>query len=606
MDSLSNSYKSHGKHAKPSSGLSVGFLKRHWKTFVFYAVITLVYFARGFLLESDLPPWGVIAYQPIDEGTYANLALNFINFGSINPNDFYAGQYEFLMQSHVICNVVGNFFTALSLLIFGDNYFGLRMGVVFIGYLILILFCLTLKELRKIYGAEEKGALTMAFLLVVTLLASFVFFNATKAVEPSISRLLLVQLTIYCLIKPSIPIRIKGFLVGFFVFVSIFFVYVTNLFIGIPVLVYAAYVFLVQGKRTGGLFVLFGLLGAGLALLLAGIYYWCIWDTTPIANAINSVLIFESSGQSAGAYAMGAENLLRNVRAFFLSNTLFYLLPIAGIVFVCLIPLFKQGFKATGSPVLVLLMTVIGFFAQTVVSDDFVLRKAVVILPALLLLFYCCYLEFMRPNRISKLSLVSKIIICLATGVTLVIMVYATYYRLFRANSPTFSRLDYSDFDVVLLLIDCALSSIIVVVFAGGVMARRHKIQACSLFTSILICIVVNVVLVLNYNILNQTYTEKEAMIELGEVADGKIIAGEYENGFTLYNDILPLLNTSETLAKYIKENPDLLYFDYSNARSFSKDPDSIYQQIKEVERFERAYQTFGKKRSVSLYEFDE
>ena len=129
-----------------------------------------MYFTRGFLLESDLPPWGVIAYQPIDEGIYANLALNFINFDSINPNDYYAGQYEYLMQSHMICNVVGNFFTALSLLVFGDNYFGLRMGVVFIGYLILILFCLTINELRKTYGAEEKGALTMAFLLIIALL----------------------------------------------------------------------------------------------------------------------------------------------------------------------------------------------------------------------------------------------------------------------------------------------------------------------------------------------------------------------------------------------------------------------------------------------------
>lgn len=599
-------HKTHGKHARSSSAGLVGSMKKNWKSIAFYTLITLVYFSRVLFLESDLPPWGVAAYQPIDEGTYANLALNLINFGSINPNDYYAGQYEFLMQSHVICNVVGNFFTALSLLIFGDNYFGLRIGVVFIGYLILILFCLTINELRKAYGREDKNAAIMALLLVVALLASFVFFNATKAVEPSISRLLLVQLIIYCLIKPSISIRMKGLLVGFLAFASILFVYVTNLFIGIPVLAYAAYVFATQGKRAGGSLVLFGLIGAGLALFLASIYYWCVWDTTPIANAINSVLIFESSGQSAGAYAMGAENLLRNIRAFFLSNALFYLLPIMGIVFVCLIPLFRQAFKATGGPILVLLMTMVGFFAQTVVSDDFVLRKAVVILPTLLLLFYCCYLGLTKMNKTSKSSPVGKIAVCLMTAVSLVVMIYVTYYRLFRANSPTFSRLDYSDFDVVLLLINCILSSIIVVVFAGGVLTKKYKIQVCSLFASVLICIAINTGLVLNYNVLNQTYTEKEAMIELGEIADGKIVAGEYENGFTLYNDILPLLNTSETLAQYLKDNPDLLYFDYSNARSFSKDPESIYQQIREVEQFERAYQTFGKKRSVSLYELDE
>lgn len=605
MGSLSTPYKNHGKHARPSSGPTDGFLKRHWKTFLFYAVITLVYFARGFLLESDLPPWGVIAYQPIDEGIYANLALNFINFGSINPNDYYAGQYEYLMQSHMICNVVGNFFTALSLLVFGDNYFGLRMGVVFIGYLILILFCLTINELRKTYGAEEKGALTMAFLLIIALLSSFVFFNATKAVEPSISRLLLVQLIIYCLVKRNIPIQIRGLLAGFLVFVAIFFVYVTNLFMGIPVIAYAIYVFVNQGKRSGLLFVLFGLLGAAVAFLLAGLYYWFIWDTTPIANAINSVLIFESSGRSDGAYTMGGANLLRNARAFFLSNIMLYLLPIAGVVFACFVPLLCQAFKSTGGPILVLLMTVLGFFAQTIVSDDFVLRKAVVILPTLLLLFYCCYLWATKQNM-SEWKLSKKAVLCIFSIVAIAVMIYVTYYRLFRANSQTFSRLDYSEFDIVLLLINCAVSVIVVAVFLIGVLANNRKASCGSMLACVLICIVINTCLVMYHNVFNQTYTEKEAMIELGEVADGKIIAGEYENGFTLYNDILPLLNTTEKLTDYVKENPDLLFFDYSNARSFSKDPNSIYQQIKEVERFERAYQTFGKKRSVSLYELDE
>lgn len=605
MNNNQKSYKSHGKHAKPSSGSSVGFLKKHWKTIVFYLAITLVYFARGLLLESDLPPWGIIAYQPIDEGIYANLALNFINFGSINPNDYYAGQYEYLMQSHMICNVVGNFFTALSLLIFGDNYFGLRMGVVFIGYLILILFCLTINELRKVYGREDKNAIIMALLLVVALLASFVFFNATKAVEPSISRLLLIQLIVFCLVKRNMLTQIKGVLVGFLVFVAIFFVYVTNLFMGIPVIAYAIYVFATQGKRSGLLFVLFGLLGAALAFLLAGLYYWFIWDTTPIANAINSVLIFESSGRSGGAYTIGGENLLRNVRAFFLSNITFYLLPIAGIVLVCFVPLLRQAFKSTGGPILVLLMTILGFFAQTIVSDDFVLRKAVVILPTLLLLFYCCYLWAIKQDA-SKWKFNKKAVLCIFSASAIAVMVYVTYYRLFRANSETFSRLDYSEFDIILLLINCAISIIVVVVFLAGLFANKRKVLCSSMFACVLTCIVINTCLVMYHNVFNQTYTEKEAMIELGEVADGKIIAGEYENGFTLYNDILPLLNTTETLASYVKENPDLLFFDYSNARSFSKDPESIYQQIREVKRFERAYQTFGKKRSVSLYELDE
>ena len=597
--------KTQGKHARASYVLPNENKKRNWKIILFYLAITLVYFSRAFFLESDLPPWGLVAYQPIDEGTYANLALNLINFGSIDPNDYYAGQYEFFMQPHVICNVVGNAFVALSLFCLGDNYYGLRMGVVIMGYLILILFCLTIRELRKTYGAKTQGAKTMAALLIIALVVSFVFFNATKAVEPSIARLLLVQLIVYCLVKVRISIQLRGFFVGFFTFISIFFVYVTDLFIGIPVIAYVIFIFATQGKRSGGLFVLFGLIGAAIAFILATIYYWYCWDTAPISNAINSVLIFESSSQSAGAYTIGLTNLIKNIRAFVASNVFFYLLPLAGIVLACFAPLLKQAFKTEGGPLLAIFMTILGFFAQTMVSDDFVLRKAVVILPTLLLLFYCCYLWLAGPSK-KQWGVGRKAIIFASSLLACAAMAYVTYFRLFQANSPTFSRLDYTSFDIVLLLINCALAIVVVLVFAISILVNKRKAAARSLIASVVVCVVINSCLVLNYNIFDQTYTEKEVMIELGEVADGKVIAGEYENGFTLYNNILPLLNDQETLTRYLKENSDLLYFDYSNAQSFSRDPESLYQHLRETERFERVYQTFGEQRSVSLYEFDQ
>lgn len=595
-------HKSHGAHAGSFFGALTNSAKKSWKGIVFYTLLTLLYFSRALFLESDLPPWGVITYQPIDEGTYANLALNLINFGSIDPNAYYQGQYEFLMQSHVICNLIGNFFVGISLMVFGDNYFGLRMGVVVIGYLILILFCLTISELRKAYGAKEKSPLTMAFLVILALVASFVFFNATKAVEPSIFRLLFVQLIVFCLVKTKMSIKVRGFLVGLFVFVSIFLVYVTNLFVGIPVIAYAIFVFATQGKRSGFLFVLFGLIGALLALLLATIYFWCCWGTTPIANAINSVLIFEGSEQSGNAYAVGIENFVKNARAFFASNTMLYMLPLMGIVLVCFPLLVKQALKATGGPVLALLMTVLGFFAQTVVSDDFVVRKAVVILPSLLLLFYCCCLCTMRQNEQGQ-TCVGKIVAAVFFILTTALMFYVTYYRLFRANSATITKLDYSDFDIVLLITSCAFSVLIAGIFLVGLLADRRKITSVSFYASVLICIAINLCFVFNYNILNQTYTEKEIMIDLGKAANGRVVAGEYENGFTLYNDILPLFNDQKTLTTYLDENPDLLYFDYSNAQSSSRDPQSIYQHIEETIRFERAYEAFGKSPDMSLYE---
>lgn len=594
-------FKTHGKHAKHASYSFVSKIKQNRKSILFYVLITAIYFMRGFFLESDLPPWGVAGYQPIDEGIYASLALNLFSFGSIDPNDYYAGQYDYLMQSHVICNVVGNAFVALSLFCFGDNYFGLRMSVVFVGYLVLILFCLTIKEIRKAYGVEAQSSKTMAALLIVALVASFVFFNATKAVEPTIFRLLFVQLIVYLLIKTKLSIKLRGFLVGFLVFVSIFLVYVTNLFIGIPVIAYAIYVFATQGKRPGGLFVLFGLIGAALALALATMYYLYYWDTTAIANAINSVVIFESSGKSGNAYAVGSVNPLKNIRAFLASNAFFYCLPIAGLVLTCFIMLIKRVFQAKDGATLVLLMTFLGFFAQTIVSDDFVFRKAVIVLPVLLLLFYCGFLLVSKHGAFSW-SKGEKGLIALVSVASAAVMIYITYYRLFKARGSIYTKLDFSQFDIMLLVAYCAISVSLILVFLVGGLANKKRVFVGSFYASVLICIAVNLCLVFNYNILNQTYTEKEAMIELGETANGKIVAGQYETGFLLYNDILPLHNYPDKLAEYLKDNDELLYFDYEKANSFSKDPDSIYQNIEEVEKYERAFQTFGKSRDVSLY----
>ena len=40
---------------------------------------------RLLFLDADLPPWGVINYQPADEGAYAMMALNKYNYGKISP-----------------------------------------------------------------------------------------------------------------------------------------------------------------------------------------------------------------------------------------------------------------------------------------------------------------------------------------------------------------------------------------------------------------------------------------------------------------------------------------------------------------------------------------
>lgn len=84
-------------------------------------ILIFIFSLRFFYIESDLAaPWGVLNYQPIDEGVYANLALNKINYGVLNPNLAIDPQYEYLMQPHVITNIFGNTIIYIGLKLFGS------------------------------------------------------------------------------------------------------------------------------------------------------------------------------------------------------------------------------------------------------------------------------------------------------------------------------------------------------------------------------------------------------------------------------------------------------------------------------------------------------
>ena len=136
-------------------------------------MLTIVYFARLLYIDSDVrAPWGVLNYQPFDEGCYGALALHKINFGTMNPNNFYSGTYEYLMVAHVINNLIGNVFSYFTMIIFGDNYLGFRLGPVIAGYIVTILFVLILKEFMSKYNKKEnlKSKLTFYFFITYLIL----------------------------------------------------------------------------------------------------------------------------------------------------------------------------------------------------------------------------------------------------------------------------------------------------------------------------------------------------------------------------------------------------------------------------------------------------
>ena len=190
--------------------------KRH----IFIIVTVFIIFSlRLLFIDSDIStPWGMLNYQPIDEGIYANLALNKINFGSINPNTTLNGKYEYLMQPHVIVNIFGNTIVYIGLKLFGDNFLGFRVGSIFISFITTIIIYFTLNNIIKenCFNKRNTGFFSL-ILPVLTLYFSlnFVYYNASRLVEPTIYRMFFLTLVLFIFSYPFKRDGIKAFLCFF-------------------------------------------------------------------------------------------------------------------------------------------------------------------------------------------------------------------------------------------------------------------------------------------------------------------------------------------------------------------------------------------------------
>ncbi len=566
------------------------------KKLLFWGVLTIVYFARLLYIDSDVrAPWGVLNYQPFDEGCYGALALHKINFGTMNPNNFYSGTYEYLMVAHVINNLIGNVFSYFTMIIFGDNYLGFRLGPVIAGYIVTILFVLILKEFMSKYNKKENLKSKLTFYFFITyLILNFVFYNASRIVEPTLYRLLFLQLIIYIFVKEDIPENVRSFLVGFLSVFSVFFVYITNLFIGVPI---AAILFLYllnhEAKKAKQYFT--GcFIGGVLAYILAFIYYYFVWNTTPIKNALNAIFSF----QGVAGYNIAGASVWDTITSF-LSSNIFLYNPILIAVFFLAMPYFiYKIIYNKNKDVLFLLFIILGLFMQTLISEDYIVRKSLLIFPAIL---YLNFIYIIADDNADFKYHKKWLYPILGVGV-IAFQIYCVMYRIFYIENGT--NLDFSTVDTVLVFVLTGLS---VCYILYKILIDKMKSHTIKLFYFCLIgTIMVNFAFIFKYNLYKNTYSDKEIMLRLGEIADGEIVCFSYDNSNSLYNNILPLMCSEEQILEYMKENPDIYYYGFDDFPTFNLNEDSLNQHVELYYRFEREFETFGEKRRFALFRYKE
>lgn len=574
-------------------------------------ILVMIYFLRIINLDQDLPPWGIATYQPADEGAYAMLAINKQNYGVINPisPESTGMKYGSYTPPSLRTNILGNLFTYIGLSLIGDNYFGLRVPYILFGFINLMLFLIVLNILRKKYGTGrnvEKWLVVGALFCMVT---DFSFYIASRTVEPSLVRMIFSQLIFIALLKFPDSYRLRFFLIGILISISVFLIYITNVFLFLAMALTLLHILRTKGRdkffSSTGYFIL----GCTLIYVLSEMYFHFVWHTSALINMYYSITDFagvQGYNITGVTGAITLKIILKGLIKYFSANYFLYNTPILTLFAISVPIVIYAIVKKKDINVFFLFGAVLSFLLQTMVSEDYIARKLLLIYPYFIFLIFLAYYnrkEFL--NKIKK----RRNLIMLYLFLTGVFCISSVFFRLFIIRDGTV--LDFSTIDKLLIIIlglVPTLFFIIKTIYGTYKDELNYRKLMCVCLTMFSMAVVLNITLITKYTIIRHNFSERNAMIELADKVNDKYVVGNYQIGFTLYNTMKPIYENYNVYAKIMEKNNDVLYLDYDDKipgmRNFLDNTvfmDSQYtaEPIYEVKR---TFQTFGQAKNMSLY----
>lgn len=544
-------------------------------------VIVALYLFRIFKLDVDLPPWGIINYQPMDEGQYATMALEKYNYGSMRM-DLMPVNFSFLTCAHIRNDIFGNVLVYIGLLLFGDTYYGFRISSVFVGMINLILFLFVLKKVIT----NNK----LIFLGGLLFVADFSTMMFCRVVETSVYRELFIMTIIAIMVtiddEKKMSSYIKFFIIGFLAVFSVFGVYITNVFLPIAVFMY------ILIKYRKDFYILFEsmvsyIAGCLMAYVLCDIYYAFVWNSSCILNTLQIITDFGVvSGYTSVNGIKAFINIFSNI---FSINMILYNVCLGSLVVGLLPNIIKRKDKPD---VVLFIFCILGFYIlQTFLCEDYIIRKGTMMYPLLIILLFEYINNKGKEYQINKVRHVFK---CLAI---ILLSVYVVTYRLEWIGNGT--NFDFSKSDKLAIWLQLIVLLLIVIISMTRVRKKMKILFLLVVSSSLLI----NSFFDIKYVWSNDSYTEKTAMVDIGEQIGNNYVYGIYSIGFTLYNDIKPVVNTYEKMSDDINNNNDILwYLDYESYLFPTEMVNKTEKDIVEKYNYNRGFITFGINYGVSIY----
>lgn len=342
------------------------------------ALLAVFLASRIYSIDADIPPWATSAYCPIDEFYYTASAFDMVE-GHHSPGG------ELLSSQYSAFNLVEQFVTAGTLLIFGDNYYGLRMPSVLAGAVVLAAFYLL---------ALRRFGLMAAVAFSVLLMAEYSFVLASRIAEPTVFRMAAAAAMLLYLARSEFAERRQIIILGFVACFAWLFIYPTNAFlvlVGFFTVLADDYKRIMSNAR----------LYIGAVVLCVILYVFCFYllghETSELAITKN---IFSSRVSTGAGFKTEALSKLRAISEarYFVSHPQFLLASVFSLSLMALLAVF--GKKGVSRIDRIMLSFSVCFLLQCAFINDYPQRKLVFMLPVCLYLcFFAAHLLLDMLNR---------------------------------------------------------------------------------------------------------------------------------------------------------------------------------------------------------------
>ncbi|MDC7955498.1 hypothetical protein PKF05_06620, partial [Fusobacterium simiae] len=341
-----------------------------------------------------------------------------------------------------------------------------------------------------------------------------------------------------------------------FTTISIFLVYINNTFLILGIIIYILILFFMKQKKEAIQNIIYGTFGVISGVLISEIYYFMVWDTEAFKNLFeviksfnsnaNYTIVVDSGKQSYNFYLFA---FIKRIIRFFASNLFFYSLPIFSLLMASLYNI-KKFFKENRKGYFFCLSMIIALFLQTLVSEDFINRKSIVLLP--FIIYICVDYIILYQRKEVNLSLynvgeISFVILCIVIQ-----KIYLPFsgYAGFNTN------------DKVIMFLYILIPTIVFLLSLSKRFSYKFLINIFLVF-----CLG-NILFIHRYYFKNVYFYDKKMMISLDKYGN-QIILGEYINGYTLYNNIRPITASRKEIKKLMDTKNFYYYFDYSDVQKW-------------------------------------